>query len=105
MQDSVTDEYAEEAHEEQHNQADEKHTVTGGEVIFGLWEEEQSVKITVTSECDECTCHVTQEGETVTNLQREDDHGEAHKCCDADSHDHSVSVVEAGDHPHHVGHG
>lgn len=39
-----------------------------------------------------------------TNLQREDDHCEAHNCCDAHCHDHCVSVMEAGDHPHHVGH-
>lgn len=39
-----------------------------------------------------------------TNLQREDHHCEAHKCCDAHCHNHRVSVMEAGNHSHHVGH-
>lgn len=38
-----------------------------------------------------------------TDLQREEDHREADHCGDAHSHDHGVCVVEAGDHPHHVG--
>lgn len=39
-----------------------------------------------------------------TNLQREDYHCEAHNRCDAYCHHHRFSVVEAGDHSHHVGH-
>lgn len=72
VQNPVTDEDAEDAEDDQDNQTDEKHTVTGSEVVFGL--------------------------------QGEDDHGEAHDCCDTHCHDHCVSVMEAGDHSHHVGH-
>lgn len=41
---------------------------------------------------------------TDTNLQREEDHCKAHDGCDAHCHHHWVSVMEAGDHSHHVGH-
>ena len=43
-------------------------------------------------------------GLKTTNLEGEDDHCETHNCCDAHCHDYCVSVMEAGDHPHHVGH-
>lgn len=36
------------------------------------------------------------------DLQWEEDHGETDHCSDADCHDDSVGVVEAGDHAHHV---
>lgn len=38
------------------------------------------------------------------DLQREDDDREADHHSNADSHHHDISVVEAGDHTHHVGH-
>lgn len=39
VQNLVTDEDAEDAEDDQDNQTDEKHTVTGSEVVLGLWEE------------------------------------------------------------------
>lgn len=39
MEDLVTDEDAEETEDDQDDQADEKHTITGSEVILGLGEE------------------------------------------------------------------
>lgn len=39
-----------------------------------------------------------------TNLQREEDYCKAHNGCDTHCHHHWVSVMEAGNHSHHVGH-
>lgn len=41
---------------------------------------------------------------TDTNLQREEDYCKAHNGCDTHCHHHWVSVMEAGNHSHHVGH-
>lgn len=48
--------------------------------------------------------HKNTHNSTETNLQREEDHCKAHDGSDAHRHHHWVSVMEAGDHPHHVGH-
>lgn len=48
--------------------------------------------------------HAVTGSEVIFGLQREDDDREADQHCNADSHHHDISVVEAGDHTHHVGH-
>lgn len=97
MEDLVTDEDAEDAKEEQDDEADEQHAVTGSEVILGLGIEEGHVQVTVPTQHSG-----TSDRGTDTDLQREDDHCKANHGCNAHRHDHRVCVVEAGDHSHHV---
>lgn len=51
FQNPVLDDDAEEAEADQDDQRDEKNTVTGSKVVFGLWEETQSdMTVTITSD-------------------------------------------------------
>lgn len=55
VQNPVTDEDAEDAQDYQDHQTDEKHTVTGREVILGLWKESKTdvTLVTIMSGCDQ----------------------------------------------------
>lgn len=48
--------------------------------------------------------HAVTGSEVIFGLQREDDDREADEHRDADGHHHDISVVEAGNHTHHVRH-
>lgn len=69
-------------------------------------EAKNDIKVTIMTEDDPDVHYISLKCQDVTdtNLQREDDHCKAHNCCDAHCHDHWLSVMEAGDHSHHVGH-
>lgn len=105
LQNLILDEDAEDAENNQDDKTDKEHAVTGGEVIFGLrGKDKRSSNISLISVRDQRTWRTCKrQGRTDTNLQRENDHCEAHKRCDAHRHDHGLGVVEGGNHSHHVG--
>lgn len=107
MQNPVLDDDAKETEDDQNNKTNKKHAVTGSEVVFGLRDEAKSdIKVTSTSECVRSMYMIytyKKQEVTYTNLQRENHHCEANNCCDAYCHDYRVSVMEAGNHSHHVG--
>jgi len=88
VQNLVLDENAEDAKNNQDNQTDEEHAITGGEVIFGLWEEDSVALLSPLSALESYPCTHKRQRPADTNLQRKDDHCEAHKCCNAHCHDH-----------------
>lgn len=57
VQNPVLDDDAEQTEDDQNNETNEKHAVTGSEVVLGLREEAKSdIRVTSTSGCDQTMC-------------------------------------------------